>query len=847
MFIKSKNSNEKLIRKSKYWNAKWYQKTYLDSCDIEPIEHFLKYGWKRGYKPSQDFDMCGYLKFYVDVQASGINPLVHYEKYGKYEHRFVSDFEYNTIKNSAYFDEVWYQKTYSITTDCVKHYLEKGWKLGYNPSEKFSTLSYLALNYDVRKEDTNPLLHYERFGHNENTMRIFKDSVDSSIGEKKLKKYYSIQDERIEKNFSCDIKKLILFLVPAVDEVCGGLMSICSIAHVTKSLIDIHNSEVMLATVPTINTFTNYTSFETEFDIYRFEQVFDYFTSLEEVLIHIPENFIIPFVIKISVKNITALQKIKKVRINILNQNNLLMPRPYDVEFFLRKICSDLTMTVAHKQYCTPQMRTSYNMPVHLFSASNLVEYYYTPYINKEDLLVYSPDSNPYKNQILEKIKKELPDLKLLEIHDLSYIQYRKIISRAKWMITFGEGLDGYFVESIRSGAIAFAGYNNVFFDESFSNVPNVYKGFPEMLNHIVDDIKYLDTPSLYTQLNNELKKIDAQEYDDQKYIKNIRQYYLEKYDYPLNEIIVKRRKRIERQPKVSIAMATYNGEKYILKQLLSLVHLKYPNYEIVISDDGSTDNTIQIIKSMQKKYPIILVHNKGKHGLNENFHNAIKHTSGEYIALCDQDDIWLSDKLDNLLERIDNFDIIYGNVKVIDSNDKNHPWPIMHDAYENSKHRYYQFRDFVYENLMLGCASLIRRDLIKAYLPIPAGVIYHDWWFVLNAIKNGRGICYIDVPVIKYRQHDSNTAKMTFEKVDFYKNKARFDKVILDKFGSQLTENERNYIESDYYWNVFREAFRFRAPNYLNEFFDSNRLSFDKTALSSILEIEQMEAYNEA
>ena len=95
---------------------------------------------------------------------------------------------------------------------------------------------------------------------------------------------------------------------------------------------------------------------------------------------------------------------------------------------------------------------------------------------------------------------------------------------------------------------------------------------------------------------------------------------------------------------KISVCIATFNGEKYISSQLDSILNQVVPVHEIIISDDMSTDNTIEIIKNCNN--PIIKIFiNKERLGVAKNFENAIKHANGDFIFLCDQDDIWLKNK----------------------------------------------------------------------------------------------------------------------------------------------------------------------------------------------------------
>src|SRR5687768_8023645 len=104
---------------------------------------------------------------------------------------------------------------------------------------------------------------------------------------------------------------------------------------------------------------------------------------------------------------------------------------------------------------------------------------------------------------------------------------------------------------------------------------------------------------------------------------------------------------------KISICMATFNGSRYINEQLNSIITQLDESSEIVISDDSSTDNTVQIIKSFNDKRIHVLPNQKFRNPIF-NFENALKHVQGDYIFLADQDDIWLPDRLNKMLPFFD-------------------------------------------------------------------------------------------------------------------------------------------------------------------------------------------------
>lgn len=607
-----------------------------------------------------------------------------------------------------------------------------------------------------------------------------------------LEKIKDEQNRLIKNEYSKKQKKLIVFLVPCWDGVNGGVMSICSIASVSKKLKDKHKSDVLVSTVPGKKTFLKYSKFDNEHNIYRFDQIFDYFDELTNLTIHIPENFIEAFIENLSEEQEEKLNSISKLKINIMNQNIWLMPS-LEVVNKLRGICGNLTMTVAHASYATKSMRDKYKMPVHFFSTSNLTEYYYKPYSEKEDLLLVSVDYHPLKKEIIREIRNAYPELRIKQIENMEYAEYKGWISRAKWMITFGEGLDGYFVESIRSGAVSFSILNYDFFGEDFAGMPNIFEDYKHMKSQIVDRIEKYDSEIEFTELNDKLREIDKIIYNDDEYISNIKEYYLNNYTYPYKDekvIVIK-----DNMPLVSIAMATYNGEDYLYKQLKSICDLEYKNIELIISDDGSTDSTLDIINEFTDKLPIKLVHNILKHGVNHNFENALRHCNGAYVALCDQDDIWLPDKINVLMENISDYDIIHSNVELIDETGKPHTDPVKLAEYQMDLSDKVSFIDFVNTGWVLGCTSLIKREAIENALPIPNDAFFHDWWITMKCIKDGNGIKYINTPTIKYRQHSNNTAQKTYASSSWHKKKIKFNQLLLDEFMEKLSLLEKTAL----------------------------------------------------
>ena len=105
---------------------------------------------------------------------------------------------------------------------------------------------------------------------------------------------------------------------------------------------------------------------------------------------------------------------------------------------------------------------------------------------------------------------------------------------------------------------------------------------------------------------------------------------------------------------RVSVVMATYNGEPYLREQLDSIVGQTYPIHELIVQDDGSTDRTIEIARSYEQQYPFVHVYvNEQNRGFQENFRTAVMLATGDFVALSDQDDVWFPEKIAKQVEAI--------------------------------------------------------------------------------------------------------------------------------------------------------------------------------------------------
>ncbi len=203
-----------------------------------------------------------------------------------------------------------------------------------------------------------------------------------------------------------------------------------------------------------------------------------------------------------------------------------------------------------------------------------------------------------------------------------------------------------------------------------------------------------------------------------------------------------------------TVCIATYNGEKYLVEQLDSIMNQISLNDEVIISDDGSTDNTIDIIKSYNDKR-IKLVFNKYERGYTGNFENALSYANGDYIFLADQDDIWNPQKVSTLLNSLIKFDFVVSDCEVV-----NEELDVIDESHFNTRKVKKGFMYNLLYTRYVGAAMAFNKDVLKKSLPFPVNRKYcaHDYWICLIAEKYFKtGL--INTPLIKYRRHSSNAS----------------------------------------------------------------------------------------
>lgn len=211
-----------------------------------------------------------------------------------------------------------------------------------------------------------------------------------------------------------------------------------------------------------------------------------------------------------------------------------------------------------------------------------------------------------------------------------------------------------------------------------------------------------------------------------------------------------------QRNTRCSIVMATYNGEKYIKEQIDSILKNMNNDDELIISDDGSTDNTIKIINEYNDDR-IKLINGPHK-GVKQNFANAIENASGKYIFLSDQDDIWKENKIELVLKEFknNNVSVVIHDATVIDENLK-----IIIPSFFKYRNSGKGVIKNIYKNTYIGCCMAFKAELKKYILPIPNNIEMHDQWIGILGETKGNGSLFLEEKLIQYRRHSSNVSQM--------------------------------------------------------------------------------------
>lgn len=266
------------------------------------------------------------------------------------------------------------------------------------------------------------------------------------------------------------------------------------------------------------------------------------------------------------------------------------------------------------------------------------------------------------------------------------------------------------------------------------------------------------------------------------------------------------------------ILLATYNGAQYLSQQLDSILRQDTDAWHLTISDDGSSDTTVQIIDAYVNQYPekIARVSSGTRFGsARDHFFWLMRQCDAEYMLFCDQDDVWHPDKVRLFAQALEEGErqygsgmplLVFSDLSVVDQN-LQCMHPSLSRMQQQNPHAQ-DYRNLLFQNTVTGCAMGINRSLadLAGQCAEPGQTVMHDWWLALVAARFGKMV-YLDESTIDYRQHGGNSVgakdvrsiRYLLEKVTHL---SRFQKTVAEKkkqsaafaecYGAVLTEEDR-------------------------------------------------------
>lgn len=273
--------------------------------------------------------------------------------------------------------------------------------------------------------------------------------------------------------------------------------------------------------------------------------------------------------------------------------------------------------------------------------------------------------------------------------------------------------------------------------------------------------------------------------------------------------------------PLVMILLATYNGEKYLRDLIDSILNQTYKKWVIMVSDDGSADSTLEILKEYQQKHlkKILIVEKDSQSGSAcGNFFYLMEHCADAYMMFCDQDDVWEPYKIEITLKRLLEIEkieekqpaLVFTDLAVVDGTLQ--PIASSFIRYSKLNANRVGLHQLLIQNTVTGCTVMINKPLRDMALEVQnkENIMMHDWWLALVASLFGV-IGYVDRATIQYRQHENNEVGATNTRSVSYLLNRLFNNNVIKKslcdttvqagelfavFGDRMSEKDRAIVK---------------------------------------------------
>ncbi|MFF2273355.1 glycosyltransferase family 2 protein [Agromyces sp. NPDC058136] len=220
----------------------------------------------------------------------------------------------------------------------------------------------------------------------------------------------------------------------------------------------------------------------------------------------------------------------------------------------------------------------------------------------------------------------------------------------------------------------------------------------------------------------------------------------------------------------VSVALGTHNGAAYLRRQLESILAQSHQVAQIVLSDDASTDGTVEIAEQLISERratggapELVVLRNTNALGVTANFEQALSACTGDLIVLCDQDDVWHEDRVSSAVGQFrgrPGIELVHADARLVDADGA----PLGQTLFETlhvsdldlaAERDGRAFDVLLRRNVVTGATTMVARGLVERARPFPASWVHDEWLAMIAAI--GGGVSVVERPIVDYRQHGAN------------------------------------------------------------------------------------------
>lgn len=494
------------------FNVDWYiaGSDYAPSIGLSPLEHFILYGWKSYFDPHPLFSIAHYIKQVPELLKIDTNPLLHY---------ITTSTEKDNSPHPLFLSH-WYLQQYPELPSNINplvHYIQTGWRQGRKPHPLFDPEWYRKQFMPAEAPTSSPLEHFVRSNR----------EAFSGVKPDHIKQYLLQQAIFAFDNTS----NVVAFIVYNDDCISGGIFSIFSLAAEIRKI----GKNVSIYTMPGDIDVVFYSRFLNNETLLPFHKLTQHIEEGRITTINVPEVLCSQLLQELTIRNIDTSQ----VHMNILNQNEELMPSKKTVDW-IKSTHKSVTMTTAHLKYSTQLHSDKWQVPLkHVSTYMSHTDYNIVPFEQKVPLFLLSPDRCPRDYNLVEFLFASFPCYNFFRIENLHYELYKYTLLSTRFMLTLGEGLDNYFIETFFTGGFAFTVYNPRFMPQRMKFLDNVFSSLRDLKCSISSVIRDIEIDSGYrNDLFRQNYDFLSEIYDKSIYITKVREFLDGEFDfYPAQNI----------------------------------------------------------------------------------------------------------------------------------------------------------------------------------------------------------------------------------------------------------------------------------------------------------------------